>query len=78
VVTVYIVLSNSACDEKDPPAIANEYLNDLNLPSSYATYRGQIIKIIALNHSNGAYGSCHYDDDAVRHDVDDLLAQLKF
>ena len=78
VVTVYIVLSNSACDEKDPPAIANEYLNDLNLPSSYATYRGQIIKIIALNHSNGAYGSCHYDHDAVRDDVDDLLAQLKF
>jgi hypothetical protein len=75
-ITIYIVLSNSACDEKDPPAIANEYLNSLNLPSAYATYRGQIIRVIAFNHSNGAYGSCHYDDDAVREDVDALLAQL--
>jgi hypothetical protein len=75
-ITIYVVLSNSACDEKDPPAIANEYLNNLNLPSAYATYRGQIIKVIANNHSNGAYGSCHYDDDAVREDVDALLAQL--
>jgi hypothetical protein len=75
-ITIYVVLSNSACDEKDPPAIANEYLNSLNLPSAYATYRGQIIRVIANNHSNGAYGSCHYDDDAVREDVDALLAQL--
>jgi hypothetical protein len=75
-ITIYVVLSNSACDEKDPPAIANEYLNSLNLPSAYATYRGQIIRVIAFNHSNGAYGSCHYDDDAVREDVDALLAQL--
>jgi hypothetical protein len=75
-ITIYVVLSNSACDEKDPPATANEYLNSLNLPSTYATYRGQIIRVIANNHSNGAYGSCHYDDDAVREDVDALLAQL--
>jgi hypothetical protein len=75
-VTIYVVLSNSACDEKDPPAIANEYLNSLNLPSAYATYRGQIIRVIAFNHANGAYGSCQYDDDAVREDVNALLAQL--
>jgi hypothetical protein len=75
-ITIYVVLSNSACDEKDPPATANEYLNSLNLPSDYATYRGQIIRVIAFNHSNGAYGSCHYDNDAVREDVDALLAQL--
>jgi hypothetical protein len=77
-ITIYVVLSNSACDEKDPPATANEYLNSLNLPSAYATYRGQIIRVIAFNHSNGAYGSCHYDNDAVREDVDALLAQLGF
>lgn len=75
-ITIYVVLSNSACDEKDPPAIANEYLNNLNFPSAYASYRGQIMRVIANNHSNGAYGSCHYDDDAVREDVDALLAQL--
>src|SRR6266508_5569288 len=75
-ITIYVVLSNAACDEKDPPAFANEYLNDLNLPSDYATYRGQIIRIIAYSHSNGAYGSCHCDYDAVREDVNNLLAQL--
>ena len=32
IVTVYIVLSNTACDEKDPPAIANEYLNESQSP----------------------------------------------
>jgi hypothetical protein len=77
-ITITIVLANVPCDEKDPPAIANEYLNSLNLPSAYAIYRGQIIRVIAFNHSNGAYGSCHYDYDAVREDVNVLLAQLGF
>ena len=77
-ITINIVLANVPCDEKDPPAIANEYLNSLNLPSAYKTYRGQIIRVIAFNHSNGAYGSCHYDYDAVREDVDALLAQFQF
>ena len=76
ITTINVVLSITACDEKDPPAIANEYLNSLNLPNIYATYRGQIIRIIAFNHSNGAYGSCNYDDEAVLDDVDALLAQL--
>ena len=77
-ITINIVLATVPCDEKDPPAIANEYLNSLNLPSAYKTYRGQIIRVIAFNHSNGAYGSCHYDYDAVREDVDALLAQFQF
>lgn len=77
-ITITVVLASVPCDEKDPPAYANEYLNGLNLPSDYATYRGQIIRVIAFNHSNGAYGSCHYDYDAVREDVNDLLAQLGF
>lgn len=75
-ITINVVLADVPCDEKDPPAIANEYLNSLNLPSDYATYRGQIIRVIAFNHSNGAYGSCRYDYDAVRDDVNALLTQL--
>jgi hypothetical protein len=77
-ITINVVLANVLCDEKDPPAYANEYLNSLNLPSDYATYRGQIIRVIAFNHSNGGYGSCLYDYDAVRDDVNALLAQLGF
>jgi hypothetical protein len=77
-ITINIVLANAACDEKDPPAYANEYLNSLNLPPSYATYRGQIIRVIAFNSSNGAYGSCQYDYALVKADVDALLAQLGF
>lgn len=77
-ITIYVVLASLSCDEKDPPAYANEYLNSLNLPRRYATYRGQIIKVIAFNHSNGAYGSCHYDYDEVREDVDALLVQVGF
>ena len=77
-ITINVILTTVTCDEKDPPAFANEYLNSLNLPPTYATYRGQIIRVIAFNHSNGAYGSCHYDYDAVLEDVDDLLAQLGF
>jgi hypothetical protein len=77
-ITINVVLAVVPCDEKDPPAYANEYLNSLNLPSDYATYRGQIIRVIAFNHSNGAYGSCRYDYDAVREDVNALLTQLGF
>ena len=77
-ITITVLLANVPCDEKDPPAYANGYLNGLNLPSDYATFRGQIIRIIANNHSNGAYGSCHYDYDAVREDVDQLLTQVGF
>lgn len=77
-ITITVVLASVPCDEKDPPAYANGYLNSLRLPPEYATYRGQIIHVIAFNHSNGAYGSCRYDYDAVREDVDDLLAQLGF
>jgi hypothetical protein len=77
-IRITVLLANVPCDEKDPPAYANGYLNGLNLPSDYATFRGQIIRIIANNHSNGAYGSCHYDYDAVREDVDQLLTQIGF
>jgi hypothetical protein len=76
IITIYIVLANTSCDEKDPPAHANEYLNSLRLPLEYATYRGQIIRVIAFNSSNGAYGSCHYDYQLVEADVNSLLAQL--
>lgn len=76
--TITVVLASVPCDDKDPPAYANGYLNSLRLPPEYATYRGQIIRVIAFNHSNGAYGSCQYDYDAVREDVDALLAQLNF
>ena len=76
IITINVVLSITACDEKDPPAIANEYLNSINFPSAYASYRGQIIRVIAFNHSNGAYGACNYNEDAVLDDVDALLAQL--
>jgi hypothetical protein len=78
VITINVILSSYECDEKDPPAYANEYLNSLNLPQSYATYRGVIIRAIALNHSIGAYGSCYYDYEAVEEDVDELLRQLGF
>ena len=77
-IRIAVLLANVPCDEKDPPAYANGYLNGLNLPSDYATVRGQIIRIIANNHSNGAYGSRHYDYDAVREDVDQLLTQVGF
>lgn len=78
VITIHVVLSTTTCDEVDPPAYANQYLNDLDLPSSYATYRGQIIRVIANFHSNGAYGSCSYDYAAVAAHVDQLLAELGF
>lgn len=77
-ITITIVLTVDTCDEMDPPAYANHYLNSLNLPNEYATYRGQIIKIIAFNFNAGAYGSCHYDYAAVVSDVNALLSQLGF
>ena len=76
VITITVILASTNCDEVDPPAYANQYLNGLNLPSYYATYRGQILKVIAFNHSNGVYGSCTYNYPAVIADVDALLSQL--
>ena len=76
VITLTVILASAVCDEVDPPAYANQYLNGLNLPSYYATYRGQIIKVIAFNHSNAVYGSCTYNYPAVIADVDALLSQL--
>ena len=76
VITIEVVLATASCDEVDPPAYANQYLNDLNLPSYYASFRGQIIKVIAFNHSNGVYGSCTYDYAAVLADVNALLSGL--
>jgi hypothetical protein len=74
IITIQVVLATATCDEVDPPAYANQYLNDLNLPSYYASYRGQIIKVIAFNHSNG--GSCTFNYAAVMADVDALLGGL--
>lgn len=76
VITITVILASAVCDEVDPPAYANQYLNGLNLPSYYASYRGQILKVIAFNHSNGVYGSCTYNYPAVIADVDTLLSQL--
>ena len=76
VITITVILASTNCDEVDPPAHANQYLNDLHLPSYYASYRGQILKVIAFNHSNGVYGSCTYNYPAVIADVDALLSQL--
>jgi hypothetical protein len=76
VITIEVVLATATCDEVDPPAYANQYLNDLNLPNYYASFRGQIIKVIAFNHSNGVYGSCTYDYAAVLADVNALLSGL--
>lgn len=78
VITIEVILSTTSCDEVDPPAYANQYLNGLNLPRDYATYRGQIINVIAFNHSNGVYGSCTYNYPAVVADVDALLNQVGF
>ena len=77
-ITITIALTADTCDEVNPPAYANAYLNSLNLPNEYATYRGQIIKIIAFNFSAGDYGRSHYDYAAVVSDVNDLLNQLGF
>jgi hypothetical protein len=34
-ITITVLLANVPCDEKDPPAYANGYLNGLNLPRLY-------------------------------------------
>jgi len=75
-ITIYVVFWNSECDENDPPAYANEYLNSLNLPSAerLCHLSERIIRVNAFNHSNGAYGACQYNYE--REDVEALLAQL--
>jgi hypothetical protein len=75
-ITVTIVYTTTSCDEKDPPAIANEYLNSLNLPNSYNQIRGSIISTIAHNMNAGKYGTCTYNVAMVQSDVDSLLAKL--
>jgi hypothetical protein len=77
-VDINIVVTSATCDEVDPPAWVNQYLNDINPPKQYAKYRGQIIRVIAFNHSIGEYGSCTFNYDAVKADVDDLLENLGF
>jgi hypothetical protein len=74
-ITVTVVLSTVACDELDPPAIANAYLNSLDLPNSYNQIRGSIISTIAHNMNAGRYGTCTYNAALVRTDVDSLLAK---
>jgi hypothetical protein len=74
-VTVTVSPSTVACDEKDPPALANAYLNSLDLPQSYQQIRGAVIRQIANAHSNGKYGSCTYDQDCVETDVDAALQE---
>jgi hypothetical protein len=78
VIGITIVLTAYACHDRDPPAHANQYLNSVNLPREYATYRGQVISIIAFNHSVGKYGTCTYDYTLVEADARDLLAYLGF
>jgi hypothetical protein len=78
IVNISIVLSQTACDTMAPPAFANLLMNDLNLPKQYAKFRGQVIRVIAFNHSNGAYGSCNYDYTQVQADVLELLGDLGF
>lgn len=75
-VTATYLLSATTCDEKDPPALANEYLNSKDNPDTYQTIRGKIISIIAQNMNDGKYGSCHYNVTLVQADVDALLAKL--
>jgi hypothetical protein len=73
--TVYVDVSctNLACDEKDPPALANQYLNSMSPPPTYATDRNDVIKQIAHANEDGKYGSCTYDLDCIKEDVDQAL-----
>jgi hypothetical protein len=75
-VTATYLLSAVTCDEQDPPAFANEYLNNLNLPQSYNQIRGQILQFIAQNMNSGKYGTCTYNYDLVKSDVDAKLFAL--
>jgi hypothetical protein len=76
--TIYVYLASVTCDEVDPPAYANQYMNGLNLPQEYAQYRGKVIKQIAHNHDEGKYGTCQYDYELVEVDVDQFLSELGF
>jgi hypothetical protein len=74
-VHVNVSCSNLACDEKDPPAHANLYLNSLSTsPSDFAKIRGNIIEQIAHATDKGKYGSCTYDYSCVEDDVDLALS----
>jgi hypothetical protein len=75
-VTATYLLSQTSCDEKDPPALANEYLNSKSDPYDFNTIRGKIISFIAQNMNEGKYGSCHYNVALVQSDVDALLLKL--
>lgn len=75
-VTATYLLSATTCDEKDPPAIANEYLDSKDNPQTFAQIRGRIISTIAANMNDGKYGSCNYNVTLVQSDVDALLARL--
>jgi hypothetical protein len=76
--TIYVYLASVTCDEVDPPAYANQYMDSLNLPRDYAQYRGKVIQQIAHNYNDGKYGTCHYDYELVEDDVDQLLYGLGF
>ncbi|HET7318668.1 MAG TPA: hypothetical protein VFK23_05985 [Nitrospirota bacterium] len=75
-VTATYLLSATICDEKDPPAIANEYLDSKDTPDAFKTIRGKIISVIAQNMNEGRYGSCNYNVTLVQSDVDALLVKL--
>jgi hypothetical protein len=77
IITITIVVASGACDEQDPPAFANEYLNSLDLPQTYASTRGQILSVIGQNHGAGKYGSCIYDYELVKDHVDALLIEVE-
>jgi hypothetical protein len=77
-INITIFLVPVACDEVDPPGYANEYLNSLNLPQEYATKRGQIISAIANYMNDGRYGTCNYNYELVKYDVDLKLAELGY
>jgi hypothetical protein len=74
--TIYVYLASITCDEVDPPAYANQYMNAMNLPQEYAKLRGKVVQVIAQNHAAGVYGSCTYEYDAVVEDVCAELAKL--
>ncbi len=75
-VTIYVYLTPVTCDEVDPPAYANQYMNTFNPPQAYAQFRGLVIRQIAYNHSQGMYGTCTYDYPAVEEDVCTALLEV--
>jgi len=74
-VTHTYTVAQTACDEIDPPAIANDYMNTINLPQSFNQIRGRVISKIAENANEGKYGTCNYNSVLVKSDVDLYLAQ---